>query len=220
MNPRRKDLVAVPPTATRLLGHLAAVVAMTVSDPFSVLVSGDEDGAVFIWDLNRFSRVRALPKHETGVACIAMSDSTGDIVTVRHCHNNQDIESRMLLWSINGTAVAVGDTAVQITAVCMSSLRDGAVDNMVASGMADGSVRLWASLDLAPLLCLADPLHVSPITAMHLSEDCTSLLVGTEAGTVLCWLKVSSKQERKPLFGGMLSSLASTVRNREGGVAL
>lgn len=55
---------------------------------------------------------------------------------------------------------------------------------------------------------------------MYLSEDCTSLILGTQGGAVLCWLKQSSKQERKPLFGGMLSSLASTVRNREGGVAL
>ena len=148
------------------MGHVAAVSALAVSDAFSILVSGCEDGTVFVWDLHRFTRVRTFPKHDTGVACVAVSDATGDITTVRHCHYDPRISSRLLLWTINGDLVAVGETAVPITAVCMSSLHDGFSDNIVATGMADGSVRVWNTLGLEPLLCLADPAYASPITAM------------------------------------------------------
>ena len=39
---------------TALIGHTGTVNVMVLSTPFSVLVTGSEDGAVIVWDLNRY----------------------------------------------------------------------------------------------------------------------------------------------------------------------
>ena len=201
-----------------LSGHSKAVATIAMSISFSVILSGSTDGTVVIWDLNQYSYVRSLAVHEGPITCLSVSDSTGDIASVCRCRRSPGVASRLHLWSINATLVATGDTDIEITSLLMSSMTDGFNPNIVVTGMEDGSVRIWDMLDLQPLTLLGDPRFISPVTALHLTDDGASLIVGYEDGNINCWHKPSARTERKLLANTLANTVgwvASGVRNKD-----
>jgi hypothetical protein len=77
--------LAVGSTARAVLvgtlhGHEAPVTALRMSSEWSLIVSGDSEGTVIVWDLNRLAYVRTLPPSAPGaVAALAISLPHGDI---------------------------------------------------------------------------------------------------------------------------------------------
>lgn len=65
-----------------LSGHSHEVASIVISKEWSVIVSGGRDGKVIIWDLNRLCYIRTLKHHKFPITALAISPTTGDIVTV------------------------------------------------------------------------------------------------------------------------------------------
>ena len=65
-----------------LPGHSGSITAISVSRSLSIIVTGSEDRTAIIWDLNRLSFVRSIDAHEGPISALAISNCTGDIVTV------------------------------------------------------------------------------------------------------------------------------------------
>lgn len=64
-----------------LSGHAHDVISVVVSKEWSVIISGGRDGKVIVWDLNRLCYIRTLKHHKGPVTSLAISPTTGDIVT-------------------------------------------------------------------------------------------------------------------------------------------
>ncbi|XP_075466375.1 WD repeat- and FYVE domain-containing protein 4-like isoform X2 [Ascaphus truei] len=59
-----------------LTGHGAAVLCACAAAHYGVLISGSADGSCIIWDLDKLSCVRRLPRHPGAVTCVTASDHT------------------------------------------------------------------------------------------------------------------------------------------------
>ena len=88
---------------SRLYGHSGTILCVLASVPFGVIVSGDEDGSVIIWDLNRLEMNRTLPLHPALVTAMAINQVTGDIATCS--------DTSIFLWTLNGDLI--GCTSVE-----------------------------------------------------------------------------------------------------------
>jgi len=86
-----------------LFGHKTPVTHIAVSKAFStILTVSAQDGAAFLWDLNRLEFVRRLPPIAprpggVGVECAKINDATGDIMIC--CGQN------VLLYTLNGELI-------------------------------------------------------------------------------------------------------------------
>ena len=191
----------------RIPGHNAAIASIGVSRSVSLVVTGSEDGTAIVWDLNRRTHVHTLDKHEGPVSALAICDSTGDIVTVCSMSNKDaHMVCRLRLWSVNASLIATVTSDTFINCVAVSSLTNGYSENVVVGGLDDGSVMLWESLDLAPIIKLSDPRFPAPVVSVHFSdEDATTLVTGMQDGSVICWSQPRSGR-RLPYFSGRGSS--------------
>ena len=80
--------------------------------------------------------------------------------------------------------------------VTVSSLKNGVSENVVVAGLEDGSIMLWESLDLAPIIKLSDPRFTAPVVSVRFT-DATTIITGTQGerlkmhcanvGMWLCW---------------------------------
>ncbi|GJN87145.1 hypothetical protein Rhopal_000090-T1 [Rhodotorula paludigena] len=116
-------------------GHSVRVVSLATSKAFAVIASGDEEGGVVLWDLNRLRPVRHLEGHEEAVQAVAISSTTGDIVT---CSG-----ATMRVWTVNGILLAThstGSAAFPITSVAWSKSE---TSPLLATGHAFGRVSLF-----------------------------------------------------------------------------
>lgn len=116
---------------------------------------------------------------------------------------------KLRLWSVNAVLVATVTSDTTINCVCMSSLTDGVSENVVAAGLDDGSIMLWESLDLAPIIKLFDPRWTKPVTSIMFADP-ISIIAGMADGSILCFSQPRSGTGRKlapPLFSAKVSSL-------------
>ncbi|PWN49383.1 beach-domain-containing protein [Violaceomyces palustris] len=90
-----------------LRGHTKAVLCVTASPAWSVVVSGSQDQTAIIWDLNRGIYVRSLRDHDSAVHLVAVDESSGHIAT--------GCGPGVRLWSINGELLALVATSTNIS---------------------------------------------------------------------------------------------------------
>jgi len=200
INRENKKCPVIEPITT-LHGHTGPVTAIAVSRAISIIVSGGEDQTAIVWDLNRRNYVSTMAGHEGPVSAISICDSTGDIVTVCSMGNTDvHMVSKLRLWSVNGELVATVTSDTFINCVTISSMTNGVSDNVVVAGMDDGSVMLWESLDLHPIIKLSDDRFPAPVVAVHFSDDsATTLITGMQDGSILCWSQPQSNR-KLPVF--------------------
>ena len=167
-----------------LPGHSGAITAVSVSRSLSIIVSGSEDRTAIIWDLNRLSFVRSIEPHEGPISSLAISDCTGDIVTVCCMPQELHMLCKLRLWSVNATLVATVTSDTYINCVTVSSLKNGVSENVVVAGLEDGSIMLWESLDLAPIIKLSDPRFTAPVVSVRFT-DATTIITGTQGASSL-----------------------------------
>jgi len=68
--------------AVNLVGHDQAINCLYVSSEWRVMVSASEDSSCIIWDVNRLEYICSFSDHKSGIKCLAVSRTTGDIATV------------------------------------------------------------------------------------------------------------------------------------------
>ncbi|XP_072483675.1 WD repeat- and FYVE domain-containing protein 4 isoform X2 [Notamacropus eugenii] len=122
-----------------LYGHTKSVTCLAASMTYSLLVSGSCDQTCILWDLDHLMYVTQLPTHRASISAIAISDSTGDIVSCAGTH--------LYLWNVNGQALASINTACgsqgDIQCCYLTEGMDWDASNIVITGSRDGIVRIW-----------------------------------------------------------------------------
>lgn len=142
---------------------------------------------------------------ESGINLIAISDTLGDIVTVKDISSHlavatdyvgktdssqsnlsasstssgqseQSISSIVYVHTINGSLVGFVNCHSQVTAVCYSNAPEGISINVIVVGLADGLIRLYSSWDFS---CV-NQFHVVSKSA-RLSLPITSLLYSRDS---------------------------------------
>ena len=61
---------------TALHGHSDAITCITVSQEWSIIVSGSQDQSCIIWDLNRSCFITSLNDHQGRIICTEISPTT------------------------------------------------------------------------------------------------------------------------------------------------
>ncbi|XP_030059030.1 WD repeat- and FYVE domain-containing protein 4 [Microcaecilia unicolor] len=134
-----KDKVKSLRLKQALYGHTKAVTCLAASVFYGVIVSGSADRTCILWDLNQLMYVTQLPGHQAGLSAVAISDSSGDIVSCAGTY--------LYLWTINGQLLASVNTASvserNILCCCLTELYYWDAHRVIVTGCADGVVRLW-----------------------------------------------------------------------------
>jgi WD40 repeat protein len=123
----------------RLCGHVGPVTAIAISLPYSICVSGSEDGSCIIWDLNRLSYVRQLiPPFEAPPSQIVINDITGDIAIAS--------STWVRVFSVNGDFLLAKSLSSQspISSLVVSYGPEWCDQNVIVSGHRDGTIKLWS----------------------------------------------------------------------------
>jgi WD40 repeat protein len=79
-----------------LFGHKTPVTHIAVSKAFSTILTVSQDGAAFLWDLNRLEFIRRLPLARPA-ECAKINDATGDVMLASGQH--------VLLYTLNGELI-------------------------------------------------------------------------------------------------------------------
>lgn len=81
-----------------LHSHSGAVTCLAESSAYNVLISGGEDGRVFVWDMTRMQLLHRLATHAGPITSVAVDDLSGDIAT--------SAGDWLILWDVNGNYLA------------------------------------------------------------------------------------------------------------------
>lgn len=151
----------------------------------------------------------------SGINLIAISDTLGDIVTVKDISNRlavaadcawktddsqnnlsttsstsseqseSSVSSIVYVHTINGSLVGFVNCHSQVTAVCYSNAPEGISINVIVVGLADGLIRLYSSWDFSRV----KEFHVAgislPITSLLYTRDSQLLYVVYEDGQLV-----------------------------------
>ncbi|VVC33396.1 Hypothetical protein CINCED_3A019913 [Cinara cedri] len=132
---------------TVLVGHRAKISSIALSSAFHIAVSCDDQGFSIIWDLNDTTYVRSLKSMSLPINLVSINETLGDIVTI--AYNSDNGKSIMTLQTINASYIGSIESDKKITAVCFSNAPEGISVNSIATGLEDGSVKLWSTWDLS-----------------------------------------------------------------------
>jgi WD40 repeat protein len=172
-------LTQAPFLTSFLPGHRAAVTAVAFSPDGKVLASGDTQGTVIFWDLERGEMLgRPVAGHRQDVTRLAFSPDGRLLASASADH-------AVLVWDVArrrplAPSPLVGHSA-RVSRMAFSP--DG---RLMASGDHGGSVRLW---DVAARRSAGPPLTGKhrAITALAFAPGGNSLVSGDESGTVALW---------------------------------
>ena len=139
-----------------------------------------------IWDICRLKYVATL-KHDSPVRAVCVSPVSGRIVTVETRQSHGRAASRLHLWSVNAEHLAQVDTRVPVTAVQATSHPICVIPNAVVAGCADGSLEIYDSSSLAPVMAIGSQEASCPITVIRISEDNKHVFTGDIQGNVVDW---------------------------------
>ncbi|EGC29360.1 hypothetical protein DICPUDRAFT_159064 [Dictyostelium purpureum] len=179
-----------------LYGHTNSILCITVSQEFSIIVSGSKDSNCIIWDLNRLTFINSL-QHENPVTSIQVSQTTNSIATFETCVNsssNTEIETNnnfsysgtLRLWNINGKLIEKKSfNNDRVNCMAFTSAIEGVNTNLLITGMQSGSIILWNAYNLQKIKVLHS--KGAPITALAVSKDNSQLISGDVNGLIECW---------------------------------
>ncbi|KAL3072845.1 hypothetical protein niasHS_017819 [Heterodera schachtii] len=129
-----------------LSAHSDVVTALAANAAHNVLVSGSRDKTVVLWHLTRLSFIRQLAVHPGAVSAVAINEAKGDIATASGAW--------LFLWTINGTPLAVVNTADSgglfsnasslVLCITFSMANDWDENNAVLCGTSDGLVKMYS----------------------------------------------------------------------------
>jgi len=153
----------------QLKGHTGAVTGLTFTRNADTLLSSSEDGTVRQWDLKTATDKGSLNSAVGPVRCIAFA--------------NKKV-------AVGGKSLAVRNKTASFSRFeghdgpvnCVAFAADG---GLLASGGADGSVRIWSVEDGIELACLEG--HGRPVFSVSFGQDGGVIFSGAEDGALRRW---------------------------------
>lgn len=134
-----KDKLAHMKLRQPLYGHTDVVTCLAVSEVHSVIVSGSRDLTCILWDLEELSYVTQLVGHTTSISALAINDLTGEIAS---CAG-----PLLYLWTMKGQLLTCTDTScgprADILCVSFTQRQEWDARNVIVTGCADGTIRIW-----------------------------------------------------------------------------
>ncbi len=158
-----------------LLRHSAEVSAIKICTEFKIVVSIAEDKRAVIWDSEKIEYISTIEPSCNTLKCsithLSISSTLGDILTVYQPKNNDHDDcfeftednsddfisismsiagkSQLRLHNINAKYIAHTFIQGSVVATCISLMKEGTGINMIATALADGSVRLYSTWNLS-----------------------------------------------------------------------
>ncbi|MEB3356361.1 MAG: DnaJ domain-containing protein [Synechococcales bacterium] len=159
-----------------LIGHGDALTSLAVAQNGRVLVSGDEQGQVLLWNYVKMGQAFGSLDGHRGAVCAIAAASDGQLVAT----GGQDATVR--IWHLQtGDLVRVfqGHTA-PVTAIAFSPNR-----RMVISASEDRQICLWDLQQGSLFRTLAQ--HQAPVRAIAVSSDGQTLISGGDDSCIRLW---------------------------------
>jgi len=168
-----------------LYGHTNSILCITVSQEYSIIISGSKDGSCIIWDLNRLCYVNSL-KHKNPVTSVQVSPTTNYISTFETSDNFN--HGCLRLWNGNAQKISKKKLNDRVNCMIFTSGIEGLHTNLLITGMESGIIILWNAWTLCKIRELTPSVqHPSPITALTISKDHNQLIVGDSIGNIVCF---------------------------------
>lgn len=134
-----KDKVTCVKLRQPLYGHTDAVTCLAVSEVHSMIVSGSRDLTCILWDLEELSYITQLTGHTAAISALAFNDLTGEIAS---CAGPM-----LYLWNMKGHLLTSTDASCgpqpDIQCVLFTQRHEWDPKNVIATGCADGVIRIW-----------------------------------------------------------------------------
>ena len=142
-------------------GHQAPVESLTVSAKASLMVSGDADGIVRVWNLKQRESLRQLAKHNGSVSAIALLPSTNPDEPEQQTvvSASWDMSIRLRHLNTGGLHQSLSGHLLPIKAIALSP--DA---HMIATGSQDSTIKLWNVATGNLITTLTD--HTAPVNAI------------------------------------------------------
>lgn len=132
-------------------------------------------------------------EHSNTVASLAISKTTGDIVTVSHTMKYVSEESTIeegsviKLWTVNGRFISQAPCELLINCLEFSAAPEGISVNVIATGLSNGAIRLWSTWDLSHIRDIAPDQYLSQVASLTFSEDSQRLFAVNTNGKLVAW---------------------------------
>ncbi len=157
--------------------HAARITAIAVSDNGNVIVSGDEDGVVRLWDREGRPIGPPAKEHSGRVASVAIS-SNGQIIV-----SGGASDGKVLRWSPRGLVV-LPPLSISYATGSGEAVAVSADGQLIVSGSERGMMRLWDGQGNRVRVFKA---HDANIDCLAFSPDSEMIVSGSDDGTVRLW---------------------------------
>ncbi len=171
-----------------LIGHATLfrkqdkeILALAFSPDGEILASGSEDKTVQLWNTQTYSRIGILREHNEWITAIAFSDDIRTLAT-------GDTSGEIKIWDIATRQVRMTLKGHKNTINALTFAPDGMSEysGYLASGSADGTIRLWNPYTGNEMIILTTG-HTECVKTVAFSENDTFLASAAYNGVVEKW---------------------------------
>ena len=164
------------------------IIALAITSNKKKLVSGGEDKAIRIWDIEERKLTTSLNVHKSTITSVAISPDDKILAS-------GDASKEIILWDIENPKKLRTLLGHKNTVTALTFSPDGAdkYSGCLASGSLDGTIRFWNPDTGEELVTFATG-HAKWIKAITFSENDLTLVSANMTGTVDVW-NLNSYQE-------------------------
>ncbi len=157
------------------------ILALAFSPDGEILASGSEDKTVQLWNTQTYTKIGTLRKHDEWITAIAFSDDIRTLAT-------GDTSGEIKLWDIATRKVRTTLKGHKNTINALTFAPDGMSEysGCLASGSADGTIRLWNPYTGKELITLTTG-HAEWVKTIAFSENDTFLASAVYNGVIEKW---------------------------------
>ena len=177
------------------------VTSLTFSSDGQMVATGSRDGSVSLWDVETKELVFTDKSHQDDVTVLMFSSDKSKLAS-----GGGPFDKKVVLWDIAGVIQKIEEQKANVAILLghatnrdISSVAFSPVENILASGSRDGSIRFWNTEYPS-----AEPIVLTntnfEITSVAFSVDGKLLASGSEDNTFSVW-DVASKESIATVFG-------------------
>ena len=174
-------LTAAAPTARAFAGHVGAVQSMVLSADATLLASGNETGAIRLWNVADGADRLSLMGHTGPVHALAVNATSDKLASAGE-------DGTVRLWRLPAAASPFVGHTMPVQATATSA--DG---KWIATGSADKTVRIWNAADQSVAQTL--PGHTATVGAVRFRTDNMQLASADESGAIQLWNVADGKPQ-------------------------